>query len=204
MGPIDTIWNFIETGGPVMVPLIVLSIWMWHLIILKAFWLFRVRRDHIGMAQAVQCLEEDGEPDSREKGPRTGALAYFLGQRRFDPVPDRILWEVAVKRQFFPLNRHMTTLLILAAVAPLIGLLGTVTGMVDTFRVIGVQGAGNPQALASGIKEALITTQTGLMIAIPGLLAGQTLRRQIRNIRGDLMIFYRSVDQWLKGRSNHV
>ncbi len=204
MDPIDAVWTFIETGGPVMVPLVAVSIWMWHLIILKTLWLFRVRRYHVGMAQAVQCLEEEGNPVSRGEGPRARALAYFLGQRRLDPVPDRILWEVAVKRQIFPLNRHMTTLLILAAVAPLLGLLGTVTGMVDTFRVIGVQGTGNPQALASGIKEALITTQTGLMIAIPGLLAGQTLRRQIRNIRGDLMIFYRSVDQWLERRLNHV
>jgi biopolymer transport protein ExbB len=138
------------------------------------------------------------------RGPKGEALAYFLENRHFDPESDRIMWETAVHRQVSPLNHHMTAILVLAAVAPLLGLLGTVTGMVDTFRVIGVAGTGNPQALASGIEEALVTTQTGLLIAIPGLLVGQTLRKQIRNIQGDLMIFYRAVDQWLERRQENV
>jgi len=201
---LDAVWSFIETGGPVMVPLVAVSIWMWHLILLKALWLFRVHRNPFKVSQALQCMEKPGPDSLLGESPRARALAFFMRIRRFDPVSDRILWEVAVKREIFPLKRYMTTLMVLAVVAPLLGLLGTVTGMVDTFRVIGIHGTGNPQAMASGIKEALITTQTGLMIAIPGLLVGQSLRRRIRDLQGDLMIFYRAVDQWLERRETHV
>ncbi len=204
MDRLDAVWSFIETGGPVMVPLVAVSIWMWHLIILKALWLFRVHRNPFKVFQALHCLEKPGLDALPEESPRARALACFMRIRRFDAVSDRILWEVAVKREIFPLKRHMTTLMVLAVVAPLLGLLGTVTGMVDTFRAIGIHGTGNPQAMASGIKEALITTQTGLMIAIPGLLVGQSLRRRIRDLQGDLMIFYRAVDQWLERRETHV
>ena len=209
MEALDSIWASIQTGGPVMFPLIVVSVWMWHLIALKVLWVFRVRRNRVGMSQALEYMshKKSGfakDNELNDKGPKGEALAYFLHNRRFDPESDRIMWEAAVQRQISPLNRHMSAILILAAVAPLLGLLGTVTGMVDTFRVIGMEGTGNPQALASGIEEALVTTQTGLLIAIPGLLVGQTLRKQIRNIQGDLMIFYRAVDQWLERRQNNV
>ena len=203
MEAFESIWASILTGGPVMFPLIVVSIWMWHLIALKVLWIFRVRQNRVEMSEALEYISHKKSEFQKvniliDKGPKGEALAYFLGNRRFDPESDRIIWEAAVQRQIFPLNHHISAILVLAAVAPLLGLLGTVTGMVDTFRVIGMEGTGNPQALASGIEEALVTTQTGLLIAIPGLLVGQTLRKQIRNIQGDLMIFYRSVDQWLE------
>ncbi|MBT3255610.1 MAG: MotA/TolQ/ExbB proton channel family protein [Deltaproteobacteria bacterium] len=209
MEALESIWASIQTGGPVMFPLIVVSVWMWHLIALKVLWVFRVRRNRLGMSQALEYMSSRKSGFSKEtvlndQGPKGEALAHFLGHRRFDPESDRIMWEAAVQRQISPLNHHMSAILVLAAVAPLLGLLGTVTGMVDTFRVIGMEGTGNPQALASGIEEALVTTQTGLLIAIPGLLVGQTLRKQIKNIQGDLMIFYRAVDQWLERRQNHV
>ena len=156
------------------------------------------------MSQGIHRLVEEKISGLGDQGPKGKALAYFLENRHFDPKSDRLVWETAVHRQVFPLNQHMSAILVLAAVAPLLGLLGTVTGMVDTFRVIGVAGTGNPQALASGIEEALITTQTGLLIAIPGLLVGQTLRKQIKNIRGDLMVFYRAIDQYLERDQKNV
>ncbi len=66
-------------------------------------------------------------------------------------------------------------LLVLAAVAPLLGLLGTVTGMIGTFDMITIHGTGNPKILSGGIKEALVTTQMGLIVAIPCILAGNYL-----------------------------
>ncbi len=187
-----------------MIPLIVVSVWMWHLIALKLLWVFRVRRNQLGMTQAIHCMTDEDATDLNDRGPKGKAIRYFIQNRRFDSKSDHLVWEAAVHRQVFPLSQHMSAIIVLAAVAPLLGLLGTVTGMVDTFRVIGMAGTGNPQALASGIEEALITTQTGLLIAIPGLLVGQTLRKQIKNIQGDLMVFYRAVDQWLERSQNNV
>ncbi len=68
------------------------------------------------------------------------------------------------------LNRGLPTIAIIAAVSPLLGLLGTVTGMIETFQVITLFGAGDPRLMSGGISQALITTQLGLAVAIPLLL----------------------------------
>jgi biopolymer transport protein ExbB len=73
-------------------------------------------------------------------------------------------------------NRFSAVIPVIAAVAPLLGLLGTVTGMIATFEIITEHGTGDPRLLSSGISEALITTQLGLMVAIPMLLLGNVLK----------------------------
>jgi biopolymer transport protein ExbB len=75
-------------------------------------------------------------------------------------------------------TRYVGTIALLATIAPLLGLLGTVGGMIKTFNVIAEFGTGNARALAGGISEALITTQTGLVVAVPGLFIASFLTRQ--------------------------
>ena len=75
---------------------------------------------------------------------------------------------------------------ILAAIAPLLGLLGTVLGMIETFDVIAMFGTGNARAMAGGISVALITTQTGLLVAIPGLLMSNRLGRMSSHLKTTL------------------
>jgi biopolymer transport protein ExbB len=75
-------------------------------------------------------------------------------------------------------DKYTGTIKLLAMVSPLLGLLGTVSGMVKTFVVIAEFGTGNARALASGISEALITTQTGLVVAVPGLFMASFLLRR--------------------------
>ena len=71
----------------------------------------------------------------------------------------------------------LSLLLLLASISPLLGLLGTVTGMIDLFAVIGAQGSGNARSLSGGISEALITTQAGMLVAVPLLVAHSLLNR---------------------------
>ncbi|MGD9877905.1 MotA/TolQ/ExbB proton channel family protein, partial [Desulfococcus sp.] len=71
-------------------------------------------------------------------------------------------------------------------VAPLLGLLGTVTGMINTFKVITIHGTGDPRLMAGGISEALITTELGLAVAIPIMLAAAFLGRKAQNIAADM------------------
>ena len=73
------------------------------------------------------------------------------------------------------LNRFGTAILVIAAVAPLLGLLGTVTGMIATFDIITEFGTGDPKLLSGGIAIALVTTELGLIVAIPTLLVGNLL-----------------------------
>lgn len=83
----------------------------------------------------------------------------------------------AVLAEAPPLQQGLVLLLLLASIAPLLGLLGTVTGMIDLFSVIGAQGSGNARSLSGGISEALITTQAGMLVAVPLLVAHSLLNR---------------------------
>jgi len=92
----------------------------------------------------------------------------------------------AILRQTLRIERFDTAILVSAAVAPLLGLLGTVTGMISTFDVITVFGTGDPKLLSGGISEALITTQLGLSVAIPALLGGNLLSGWAERIRSGM------------------
>ena len=83
------------------------------------------------------------------------------------------------------LERHLTTLAVLAAAAPLLGLLGTVSGLIAMFQVITEHGVNDPKLLAGGIGEALIATETGLLIAIPTLLGHNYLANRVDDLAAD-------------------
>ncbi len=91
---------------------------------------------------------------------------------------------------YYKQERHLgwlgPVILVIAAVSPLLGLLGTVTGMISTFDVINIVGAGDPQMLSGGISEALVTTQFGLIVAIPALLVGNYLSNWAKEIGSKL------------------
>jgi len=80
------------------------------------------------------------------------------------------------------IERFLSTLGMLAAIAPLLGLLGTVTGMINTFHVITTYGTGDPRMMSSGISEALVTTMLGLSVAIPIMLAHTFLSRRVETL----------------------
>jgi biopolymer transport protein ExbB len=84
------------------------------------------------------------------------------------------------------LDRFGSMIIIIAAVAPLLGLLGTVTGMISTFDIITEFGTGDPKLLSGGISEALVTTELGLIVAIPALIFGNLLSGWAENIKEDM------------------
>lgn len=84
------------------------------------------------------------------------------------------------------LTKGLAALSVIAATTPLLGLLGTVTGMISTFRRITLFGAGDPQALSGGISEALITTKFGLVVAIPTFLLYAFLSRRAQGTAAEL------------------
>jgi biopolymer transport protein ExbB len=88
----------------------------------------------------------------------------------------------AVLEEVPRINRHLPLLKIIAAVAPLMGLLGTVTGMIVTFQAITLFGAGDPRLMAGGISQALITTVLGLCVAIPMLLLHNLVQGRAKHI----------------------
>jgi biopolymer transport protein ExbB len=87
--------------------------------------------------------------------------------------------EEAAAQAMVDLERYLTSLGVIASISPLLGLLGTVVGMIQVFTALVIEGGGNPIALAGGISTALITTAAGLFVAIPALMFHRFLERRV-------------------------
>ncbi|MFO7643983.1 MAG: MotA/TolQ/ExbB proton channel family protein [Desulfosarcina sp.] len=176
--------DYLQAGGAVMPPLVMVSLVMWLLILKRAFFFRRLYRRNMPFRTAREHVQEGRLPDRRQY---SGAIAllvtHFLQARSGEQILDRFILEETVQRLNRSLMDHLQVIGVLAAVAPLLGLLGTVTGMIATFDIMAVFGTGNAKAMAGGISEALITTQTGLLVAIPGLYMKGFLDRRARNLQ---------------------
>lgn len=147
-------------GGWVMVPLFLTGLAAWFLAISQWSELRAMRR---GISGEVGRL--------------------FAEIRGDDGMPAKWASEEVRARLLPRTAAHLRTLGRLAAVAPLLGLLGTVTGMRESFATIMTHGFGNPVLLADGISEALLTTQAGLVVAFPLVMAHTWLRNRSRALR---------------------
>jgi biopolymer transport protein ExbB len=176
--------GYLETGGWIMLPLAVVSLGMWLLIMDRALFFHRLHRRNMSFSAAREHVRGGQMPDP---GRFSGAIALlatrFIAARSGNADLDRFILDETVLRINRSLTDHLSVIGVLAAMAPLLGLLGTVTGMITTFDVLAVFGTGNAKAMAGGISEALITTQTGLLVAIPGLYMKGFLDRRARNLQ---------------------
>ncbi len=190
MVPVEALLNswhqflgFMDAGGPVMWPLAMVSVVMWFLIIDRALFIGRLYRHPLSFAQAHRLIATGALPEKRQKGGALGRLVTLVLLSSQDPHHSAAeVLDPAVRVLQRSLTNHLATIGVLAAVAPLLGLLGTVTGMITTFDVMALFGTGNARAMAGGISEALITTQTGLLVAIPGLYMKTFLERRAANL----------------------
>ncbi len=166
-----------------MWPLAAVSLVMWLLIVDRVLFIRRLHRKTMSFQTAWEHVKDGRFPEPKQYD---GALALlitkFIQARSGDGQLDRFILDETVMRFNRSLVDRLTIIGVLAAIAPLLGLLGTVTGMITTFDVLAVFGTGNAKAMAGGISEALITTQTGLMIAIPGLYMKGFLDRRASNL----------------------
>ena len=167
----------LRAGGPIMIPLGICSV-LALAIIAERFWNLRDAKVlPPSEVERIRLLIDQGEFARAEEyaasrpGPLNNILLAALEARR---EPRDLIREVVrdAGRQEVPtLERYLGPLGTIASVSPLLGLLGTVLGMIRVFAVISQQGVGQADALAGGISEAMITTATGLAIAIPTLAA---------------------------------
>ncbi|WP_197743503.1 MotA/TolQ/ExbB proton channel family protein [Desulfosarcina ovata] len=173
-----------RAGGVTMLPLALVSLAMWLLIVDRALFFRRLYRKNMPLNIASVHLRENRMPDPRRYcGAVSMVVAGFIQRRSNDRRLDRFILDETVLTINRSLNDHLAVIGVLAAIAPLLGLLGTVTGMIDTFDILSVFGTGNAKGMAGGISEALITTQTGLLVAIPGLYMKGFLDRRARNLQ---------------------
>lgn len=170
-------WSLLRHGGPVMVPLALCSIFALA-VVLDRVWALRRKRvlpaELLSAAHRFRAGDDPGSvlaPCDRRPGPLASVLCAVLEEppRERELAVERV--QTAGRRAVRELERGLVALEIIAAISPLLGLLGTVLGMFSTFQVIAEQGLGDPGALSGGISEALITTIFGLGIAIPTAVA---------------------------------
>ena len=171
------IMDMLHKGGIMMYPLMVTSVIGLAVFIERALFL---RRRRIIRRDVLMTIDQIQSPEDTEK-----ALFAFRGQngpflniirtglersgRSREAIKEGI--EDQGRQETRNLERGLTILETIAGIAPLMGLLGTVLGMIKVFQVVSEQGLGQTQALSSGISEALVTTVVGLAIAIPALVA---------------------------------
>lgn len=173
--------DYFGMGGMLMLPLLMLSMIMWLLIAERAIALRRLARHNISDREMRACLVENRLPDGE-------GIVQLLVRRFLQRRSDRLELDQAIVQEVMlslhrSLDRSLPLIGTLATVAPLLGLLGTVMGMMSTFEVMSVFGTGNARGMAAGISEALITTETGLVIAIPGLYMKHFLEGRARELR---------------------
>ena len=177
--------EIIRAGGWLMLPIILCSIIAVAITIERIWTLQRRRVLPKDLATRVWEWARDRQLDQKHldilaaNSPMGQVLAAGLasrGQPR-DVLKEKI--QDTGRHVVHELERYLNTLGTIAAVTPLLGLLGTVIGMVKVFTAITTAGVGNPGVLAGGISEALITTAAGLSVAIPSLIAYRYLRGRV-------------------------
>jgi biopolymer transport protein ExbB len=176
--------EYLRSGGVVMIPLVAVSLVMWVLIINRALYFRRLYIKNMNPGTAWEHISKNQLPDpALYRGMVSMLVIDFLDRRSGNSALDRFILDESVVKINRSLDDYLGAIGALAAVAPLMGLLGTVIGMIVTFDVIAIFGTGNTNAMAGGISEALITTQTGLLVAIPGLYMKNFLDRRAHKLK---------------------
>ena len=192
MNPLDAAQDLIQRGGFVMIPLFLCSIVSLAVMIERAVVLYRDGSGGKILLDRVRrrLLKGDASGAAREcdvtPGPIARLLAEGIRAGHLDPAAiERKLVECAMA-EAPALRRRLAALDTIVTVSPLLGLLGTVVGMIRSFRAMGAGGVGHPAAITAGVAEALIATATGLVIAIVTLIGYNALSERARSIEDEM------------------
>jgi len=184
--------ELLKSGGWLMAPILICSV-VAMAIMVERFWALRKRKilpKHLVAqiyhmrkkkqldANAIQALRENSHLG---RVLASGLMAMHLSR---EVMKENI--EETGRHVVHEMEKYLNALGTISQIAPLLGLLGTVVGMIKVFTVITSEGVGNPGVLAGGISEALITTAAGLTVAIPSLIAARHFRRKIDDLVIDM------------------
>jgi biopolymer transport protein ExbB len=185
-------WELVRAGGPFMWPIIACSIAAVGILLERLWTLQRKRVLPEELIKRVSQLAETGQVNPKviealEKNSPLGrvmAAALANRDRGRDIMMERV--QDTGRHVVHELERFLNSLGTIASISPLLGLLGTVAGIINAFNAVMLGGMGDPRALAGGISEALITTAGGLAVAIPSFIAYRYLRGKVERIVVDM------------------
>jgi biopolymer transport protein ExbB len=181
----------IHQGGAIMIPILLMPVWALWLAIRKFSQLSKRRKNYKRVMDTAMAMINRKEYDK--------ALAFVKSEKcliarivefALDQSRKRSAVEHSIRNQIMQeiplLNRNLNTLAVIAGAAPLLGLLGTISGMITLFAAVTQFGTGDPKFLANGISEALVTAKTGLAIAISVLFIHDLLRNWKDHLVADI------------------
>jgi biopolymer transport protein ExbB len=170
-------------GGPVMIPLLVASVLSVTVVLERLHFWWRLRQpaveETILTLAAEGKLEDARRVASRSRHPVARVLAAGLASKRLSPAT---AMQAAAQAELRMARRALPILDTIITLAPLLGLLGTITGMISAFGIVSETGLGQPHAITGGIAEALIATATGLFIAIVTLIPYNYFRAKVEQL----------------------
>ena len=179
----NTLATYYQMGGFVMPPLVVVGVLLWYAL---TFRVINIQTSKHGPRELIKQAKNN----SLKPGSITAKAAIIAVEASRNSTNRKLLKSV-LKEKFAELSRelnhHRSLVRVLVVVSPLLGLLGTIDGMIETFDSLGDMTLFSQSGgIAGGISRALFTTQVGLAISIPGLLIGRILERKQQNINREL------------------
>lgn len=174
------------SGGLLLIPLALVCVGIWGFYLRSRDTIANAIKDGNVVLQKLSAeqLGNTKETILKTVEPLSGGVAAMIRIAIYDAGKGTDYREAFTARETECLNllkRDIVILVALTAIAPLLGLLGTVTGMIQTFDAVAAISGNTGMRVADGISQALITTQFGLVIAVPGIFCISRLRRMLRN-----------------------
>ncbi len=175
-------------GGVLMYPIFLCSVLALAIFCERFFTFSRLTKGIAPLVREIDSLVEHQRSDEalavceREDTPLSRIFTTALRARGKSREHLKTLVEEVGTREAAPLERYLGLMATIATITPLLGLLGTVLGMIKAFTVISIAGVGTPATLGGGISEALITTATGLAVSIPTILLHRYLTSRADNL----------------------
>jgi biopolymer transport protein ExbB len=193
---IQSVWDFVVKGGPLMIPIGICSLIALAVIVERLLSLRRKKVIPPHFLSDLKMALKDGDADARKAieycrsngSPVANVLAAGI-KRLHEPIEllEKHIGD-AGEREVFKLRKYVRVLSVVAAISPLLGLLGTIFGMITAFQTVAgsAEALGKTELLAKGIYEAMITTAAGLSVAIPALIGYHWIAAKIERLVADI------------------
>lgn len=181
-------WEMVKSGGWLMLPLLVVSVTALAVILERAWTLRASRIAPPGLLAEVWTQLQAGElkGEALKRLQAGSPLGSLLAAGLINARHGRVIMKEAIEDAATPvvheLERYLSLLGTIAMISPLLGLLGTTIGIIDAFLVVTAGGISDPTALAGGISKALVTTASGICIAIPAMIMHRYYSRHIQSL----------------------
>ena len=181
-------FEMFQAGGPLMWPILICSLLAVTIVVERLWTLNKQSVAPVKFAEQVTKMAASGElrPESIDTIRDHSPLGQILAAGLVNASQGREVMKESIEESgrhvVHRLSRYLNTLGTIAAITPLIGLLGTVIGMIKVFTAITVHGVGDPTILSGGISEALITTAAGLSVGIPSLMFYRYFRSRVTSL----------------------